>query len=265
MSNLYRNIEYLKENFKIMWKLTIEYKINFIINIIQMSIFMTIHIFGLYIIYFSLNDAVGWRFEDYLLFYFFSFLGAHIAGMFTYGKELSNFIIKGDLNVILTKPFHPFNFYTFSILSGWAFLSFFVRSIGFIFTILYFNIKVHNIFWIICFIALLNILFYITYAFIESFEFKFKKSSDSIYGIYNNVYQINNTYPAPLFGGFKYKNMMLLIPSYIVGLIILPLIRGNNINLFFNEILIIIGIILFLLFFTVLNWYNGLKKYEAYG
>ena len=98
---------YFKENFKISFKESLEYKSSFY-SIVILSIFYNVVylLFG-YLIIDSFGGVLSWSYIDFVCFVFFGSLVADLSGLFLYGDDLKDRIIKGDVNRLLFIPGIP--------------------------------------------------------------------------------------------------------------------------------------------------------------
>ena len=255
---------YFCANFRLMWINTIEYKSNFYMNLFQLIIFSVIQIFSFYLISYAFSDYVGWDVADFYLFYVLIYFISTLSGFFSWGKDLFYVLSDGTLNIYLTKPVGSFIGYLFSVLSGWALMSFTFRIIVFIFIYLYFSIEIYNLFLFLFALFLVSLLLLVIYQLIQSFEFIALKMSYSLEN-YWNIYDIFMAYPAPLFKGFPIQLFLYFFPSFFVGYLLVPLLRGYEIWRLDLQIFILVFLIIFCCIGIFLNWKYGLKKYEAFG
>jgi len=265
-SKLKKNFDYLKVNFYLMFKNTVEYKANFYTNLFQSFIFAGINIFSFSILGSVFAKDLGWEIADYLIFTLLSFIIFSISGFFSWGKNLKYSLLKGDLNIYLTKPISVFIGHIFSNLSGVAFISFFFRFLVLISIFIYFNIMPQNILLVLFLILFLNLLNLVIYQFLESLEFILKGLSDVFGKVYFSLFDTASTYPSPIFRDNSIKFLLMVFPSFFSGSLLVPMLRGYDFLIDpILQIEIIFGLITFFGLLIWINWHYGLKKYEAFG
>jgi len=264
INNFKRNIDYIKTSFFIMWRRLIEYKINFYFGILeQLSYFVFQYVF-FFVVFSSFGDIIGWEFIDYILFFLLIDLIRVTAGLFIWKRGVGDLIIDGGLNVYLARPISVFIKHYFSEIEPAA-IFYVITDIIAIGLILFF-IKVEYFSLFIFLLLLLIYLTFISYAFLDSFSF-FKKKLGSVfvYTFYNPIMMVMDDYPAQFFKKLKYKQVLNIFPVFYVGLLLIPLLRGYEIDnlLFYINLIISLSSLFTLL--TLIIWHKGLKKYEAYG
>jgi ABC-type uncharacterized transport system permease subunit len=259
-------LDFFKKNFEIMWKLTVEYKTNFYMNLFEVFILSSIAFFSYFLIGGVFENFISWTLGDYVFFSFLIYICFIFGGFFSWGKRLDWQLLKGDFNIFLTKPLNPFIFYIFLNLSGWALISFFGRIFFIFLTIYLFDIKLYNLGLAFLVFMLISINFLLVFQFLEALSFFGKKLSEIFGGMfYWDIFNINMNYPEIFFRESKLKYVLIFFSSFFVGSLLLPILRNYEIWNFWFQIyfLVIFNLILIILLFIM--WKFGLKRYEAFG
>jgi len=259
------HLNYIKVNLFLMYKKLIEYKFN-MFNVILLQIFYV----GTQMIFFFLisdifADVVSWTFVDYMLYSFFLDILFQIAGTLSWGKFLTSELKSGNFQLLLNKPGNPLfkylfgNFFSTSVL--FIFSSMFIL-IGFI---LYNSVELFNLgLSLLVFINLIY-LWLVTHYFIESLDFYTFGLNMVVFRVYNTATDIFHRFPAPFFSKFEFKKLFYIFPFFGLGSLFLPLIRNlESFNLMFQWSLVFGFSVLFTIG-VFINWYYGLKKFEAFG
>lgn len=260
-----RNFEYLKVNIMILNKKLIEYKTNLWSSVITQIFFL----FSFYIIFMVLvtnfGDIIGWTAEDYFIFLLILDIFFCLGGIFFWKEDLFQIIKKGDLNQHILRPTNTFLSYINSNLNPAGLIMViinFITLIGF-----FYFLKIGLIKFIIS--LLLGLVFAFEYIlftqFYQSFEFWFKNSSNYFREIFNSIHGVLQSYPYQLFSVSKIKYFILIIPTTYFSSIIMPYLKNESIPDLKLQIIIFIIVNIILIFTTIYNWKQGLKKYEAFG
>jgi len=151
-------LNYIKVNLFLMYKRLIEYKF----NLFNVFFLLISDIFA---------DVVTWSFVDYMIYSLFLDILVHVAGTFSWGKNLTMQLKLGDFQMLLNKPGKPFfkfffgNFFTTSVLFV---LSSSIILIGFI---LLYSVNLYNLWLSLLVFVNLIYLWLVTHYFFESLDF----------------------------------------------------------------------------------------------
>ena len=263
--SLVRHLDFLKENIIIMVKLLTEFKASFYSVIFEQFFFTIINVFMFSVLFTNFGEVIGWSFTDFILFLIlFDFFEVFI-GIFFWNDWLKIEIINGSFNLRNTKPMNVYWNTYFSKLSHYALLytvlTFFIYS----FFILYFSIELFNIFLGIGVFLLIGI-FWISFSeFIRSLDWFFLGLSQIVWQPLNRLNYGFRTFPSPFFKSFNFKFLFFFFPVYLLGDVLLPILKGEEVlNLMSYIWFLVIGIVV-LITCTSVAWRYGLSKYEAYG
>jgi len=113
-----RNLDFIKVNIFLMWKKTVEYKASLYASFFEQIFFISIQFLFFFVLFSSIGEVINWEFVDYILFFILVDLVFTFAGIFTWGKTLSQTLINGDLNLQISKPINIVFKYIFSNLSN---------------------------------------------------------------------------------------------------------------------------------------------------
>ncbi len=256
---------YFFENFKISFKSLIEFKTN-LYNLILIELFLAIAFVSFSFIFSeNFGDIIGWNFIDFLLLYYIVQLANDISGFFVYNKGLSYKLKEGSLNTYLSKPGNVFLNY----ILGFSFNTIIpvtIYSLIVTFLLFYIKITLFSLFILVLFFIFLLVILVLWYHFLSSFAFYFLKLGEVLLSIfYFSISDMAQSYPFQFFSKLKIKLFLLLIPTFIVSSIIIPILRGSEIYNLKLQILFFIIFFLISFFGLIINWKIGLKKYEAFG
>lgn len=250
---------YLKINVK---KLVI-YKADFTFNVFATFLWIGSGLFNILILFSRINTLKGWNFAEMAMLYGMWSLTFAIYNIFGNGiLEIENHIVKGSMDLILTKPISPLFQIVFSRISpsGVAFLLF-----GVIFTVLS-SIKV-NIKWTIgkiLYLILSSIiggaLIFATYLILASLAFWYLKSTSAV----KIGYDIHKFAQYPITIYSKYITLLLLtiFPYAFTNYFPIAFILGK-VPWFYGCLSPGVGVIVILL--SGLIWRKGLRNYESSG
>lgn len=255
-------------NLRILFKISLEYKVN-LINVIIIQLVYTLFplLFG-YVIIEGFGEVIKWTFFDYLVFFLYSDLVVVLMGHFCWYKNLFNNIQSGHLNLYLVKPGIPFfNFYSAVNFNGLLFGI--VDIIMILPFILYFsNFNIIAIFLGFLIMILISICFISVRYLIEAIGF-FNYGIYTLFdnGIMSPIYNTSRLYPGLFFQNSKIKYLVMIAPVYFVSILVNPLFYDNYkfgdfywFNFFLMFLIFIICNIL-----TYFMWKKGLKKYAGFN
>jgi len=213
-----RNLDYFKEAIKIQIKSLNEYKLNMYSGMILAFIFtFSISIF-LYVVYVNFNDFVNWGFNEYYFFVIFNALIIILFSTFSFGMNLSNTILSGDLNMYLVKPMSTLWQYLINGLSLFLVFnafSYFLLFIGFIF----FHLEQFN------YLRLIIVLIFGTFAgfahvfilrMLDSISF-FIKNNTTFFNFYYSFKGVYDRFPLGLFNKSITYKIGLFFPNVYAG------------------------------------------------
>ncbi|MCA9495511.1 MAG: hypothetical protein KC589_01095 [Nanoarchaeota archaeon] len=260
-----RNLDSIKETLIILFKTFLEYKTNgfsaFLIQIFYASSMILLY----YIINLNFSQYIPWKFEDFLLFLFISFIIFDLGGFLLWDSNLFVAIKKGTLNTILSKPINPFLMNLINGAGSNIYVYFTSDLIILPIIIWYFDIQIVNISLFFIFFLLVLYLHFIFMNLIQSFEWRYLGISNIFMDIFWKLENLFDSYPEPFFRGSTIYKFLFLFPSFFVGSLLVPTLRGYEVILFNYQISILIFLIILFTFITYINWRYGLKHYEAFG
>ena len=265
VSNIKRNWDYIVENFRILAKVTVEYKFNFLSSIFVQLIYFAITI-GIYLIITNnLGQVFGWTKWDFILFIILQDTIWCFSGLFFWDKNLFDYIKKGDLNKFILRPINPFKGYFFSKLNTTALIMLVMNIPILILLFYYLEIPLIKIGVVIIMSLFIMIQYDILNSLYESFNFHYLGSSQYIREINNSLESVMRIYPTPFYSKFRYKYFLTIVTTFYVGSILIPYIMGYEIWNLKLQILIYFTINIIAGLIVYYNWHYGLKKYEAFG
>jgi len=264
-------LEYIRTNFNIATKNLFEYKLNAIFLCIEHTIYFLAIVLLFKVVYNNFSDVINWSLEDYVLLYIIFDLIAATSGVFVLRNERLNMSIRsGNFNIFLLRPLPPFFSYFFANMKNKAFFWIIFNPIihfSFYFYFFDWNIPIFNTLLAIPFILLIWILYVAFREFCYSLEL-IKKGLSWFFihnlGTFTNTF--TRQYPYQFFDSIKYRAILLLIsPLFFISSLVIPILKNYPIwNLKLQIFIVLTSIIIFTIG-TYINWYFGLKKYEAYG
>lgn len=260
------SLDYIRENLRIVYRLSLEYKVNFWTSIFEHNFYVAIFVVFFHIFYQNFADIINWRLEDFVLMVLLIDMIIVISYIFVGGKPLFAMMQRGQLNNYLTKPKNVFKQYFFHNLSSNYCINFISNLIVYSLIIYFYNIKLYNLVLGFFIFLLLCVLFLSFFVFWGSLDFYFKRFGEAVYQgtIRHFIHLLPKTYPIQFFSDFKYKNILLFSPSFFVSFLLVPVLRNDSISNLSFKIFIIIILIVFFNFITFLNWKFGLKRYEGF-
>ena len=263
-----RNLDYFKENFIIMWKSLVEYKMNFLVAFIEQIIFFFAQF--IFFIVFSQNFAkdIGWNVSDFLIFAMFADFIIVFAGFFIWKfYRFQSILVTGKLNSYINKPINSMFCFIFSDFSSRAFTMLLMNIIVFPIILIYFKISFVKL--LIPFILFLFIcsMYIFAFSFFSSINFFNFGISDALFNSYDTVlHGISKSYPAPFFDkNVVLKKILFFVPIFFIGSLLIPLINGSSLNEFYFQIIALLFFNLLFLLGLIMVWHYGLKRYEAFG
>ncbi len=259
-------LNYFLSNLKITWLRLIEFKMNLYGAIIE-QIFYYIGYFIFFLVIFNnFSDVINWTLGDFLLFMIIIDIIHVTQGIFEWKMSIKDSIIKGYINLYLSKPVNIFAGYTLSNLSTASYFFLISNIILLPIVIIYYNIELFNIalsFFIFIIITLLTL---ITGFFINSINFVSFGLSDVINNIEHiGTAQVAKSFPYQFFKESAIKYFMFAFPLFFIGSLLIPIIRNYPILNIEIQISILVTMIITLSILTYINWHLGLKRYSAYG
>src|SRR3989344_2469722 len=239
------------------------YKTNFIIRSFALIMADFIGPVIIILIYGASSGIPGWKFEEFILFQgtFILVTGLSHAFLYLIPIIVIENVRDGSFDKILTKPFNPLLYLTFSSIDIEGFAEVFTGLALIIWAFLKLNIAASfnlMIYIIIIFLAL--VFMYSLMIIISSLAFLFIKS----YALFELLFKILDVgrYPMSIYG-FEMKFIFtFLIPVAVVSFYPASALLGalDIIKLF--EIIIPIGIFMIL---SIVIWNVSIKKYTSAG
>ncbi|MCA9459770.1 MAG: ABC-2 family transporter protein [Nanoarchaeota archaeon] len=256
----------MKVKFIILFKVVLEYKINFYMALINNVSSVLVQAIILSILYLQFKTLIGWEFEAYVFFILILNFMFRLTGAFWFSSGLKKELIRGNINDYLTKPTNVFIQYLFNNMPIQAFM---VSSIYFtgliLFVVYYFDIlSMFRLFLLIPFLLLSGLFTILVFRFLDSLAFFIKENYFLIHG-FRSINLIYTSYPVNMF-----DNVIKKI-GYFFGIVYFGAYATEF--LFFKidiyEFYLLHLILLILIFLSCLflygSWKFGLRKYEAFG
>jgi ABC-type uncharacterized transport system permease subunit len=239
-----------------------EYKINFwSVVSLDIILFLTYMIF--YNFYGQLiSEFLNWKSFDYTTFFVIVLTISKLKYMFSL-KHFSRFLLKGDLNIYLTKPYNLFFSQILRPLSGAGIISF----MFFIFTIfiLILNYKNFEQIPLILFIFLFSLFFeFLFHNFLFATAFFVKKNE---FLIWEPMFRLEITaerFTPKIFEKMSIFNFFAIMPTAFAGYFIVEILNKRKTEfIHYFPYAVLVSIFLILCLYVI--WTEGLKRYEAYG
>ena len=260
-----KELSYINENFKIMLKSLIEYKSNFYSSFLEQLFYYVSLGILLFVLYDNFASLVGWKLEQFIFYMVLYDFVLVFVNLFFWGKDLVFDIPSGDLSQYINKPINPLIAYIFSRLSAETIFQVIISLVFFVLLSLYFNIFFHTFIISVVILLMVSLLFLLFKIAFTSFAFYGIGFTKYLYRIENNFFFIMQQYPTPFFMKTKLARVLMFYPFFFIGSLLIPLLSETQIwNICFQLSIISILMIVFL-FIGLINWKQGLKKYEAYG
>ena len=244
-------------------KKLLEYKADFVFNIISVFIWIGVGILNIAIIFTRLDNFNGWSLAEIGLLYGVWSLTFSIYNAFGHGiMDIEGHVVNGTLDTLLTKPLDPL----FQIICkrintmGLGFLSF-----GIIIVIISIQgLDIYWSFWNMSYLVLTTLtgglLIFSTYLILASLSFWFIRSSAAI-KIGYDVHRFSQ-YPIDIYGKGIKMILVVLLPYSFTNYYPVSFILGR-VDLFYGIISPIVCVMVFLI--SMLVWKLGLKRYESSG
>lgn len=233
-----------------------EYKINFYTILISDIIWGAVT-FYLLIILNSLGNIVNWSFWSYILFILFVKLNGKFIYSFS-GRRFNIGLLKGHLNLYLTKPINPYFYFLTLRCAGPNLI---LIPIFFILIILIFIFKLFNPLGFLIFIfgTFFTLVFFSLF---EILSFFIKENTQ----IKNSIMKVNYSferYLPPFLENTSFFYIIGIFPAVINCFLAIEVSNGNFQYIWFLAYAIPTCLIFFLL--CIYIWKKGIQRYEAFG
>jgi len=241
--------------FKIALKTAMEYKANFIIQVLSMFLNDVVWVFFWGIFFTKFNNINGWELSDMVLLYSIVTIAFGVAGLFFGGhKRISKMIVEGQLDYFLTLPknslFH-------AIISKGSWFDLGDILFGVVLAIVFVPlVKLPLLLVLLIPSTIILISFGII---VESLSFYIGNSESLSDTLYEAIITFS-VYPSSIYNGITRFIIMFIIPAgMMVGV---PVIL---INQYFNWLwfLLIYAFAIAILLIAIYVFYKGLKRYES--
>lgn len=253
-------IDLLVERSKISIKALFEYKAN-LYSILFFDFILSLA-FGLFLFVFGglVSDILFWSNYDFIVYFIVLLIGAKFKWAFSL-IFFSHKLIKGDLNLVLTKPVSVYFFENLQERAGGTLVTAPILFLIFLVCSYFFGFSFLNVFY-----GSLILIFGIYYEivlinFFESLAFYFKKN-DFLVNLFFRVSFANETYTPKLFESLT--TGFYFLSTSIYGFFIVEVLNSRY-DLFLWILPWIVLIILVLKVLIYFIWRNGLRSYEAFG
>ncbi len=241
--------------FKLALKTAMEYKANFIIQVISMFLNDVVWIFFWGIFLTKFNNINGWALSDMVLLYSMITIAFGVAGLFFGGhKRISKLIVEGQLDYFLTLPknslFH-------AIISKGSWFDLGDILFGVVLAIVFVPLVKLPLLLILLIPAIIILISFGIIA--ESLSFYIGNSQSLSSTLYEAIVTFG-AYPLSIHHGVTKFIVMFIIPAgMMVGV---PVIL---INQYFNWLwfLLIYAFSIGIFLIAIYVFYKGLKKYES--
>jgi len=249
--------------FKVNIKRLIEYRADFVFNLISVLVWVSTGLINIVIIFTGLKSLNGWNLAQIGLLYGMWSLTFSIYNAFGNGiMDIENLVVTGNMDTLLTKPISPLFQIICTRIStmGLGFLVFGVCLI--VVSAAKVNLK-WNIFKILYLIATSisgGLMIFSTYLILGCLAFWFMRSSAAI-RIGYDIHKFAQ-YPINIYGTGIRVLLVTLLPYAFTNYYPISYLLGKS-SLFFGIISPVIC--LFVFGISIKVWKLGLKKYEGSG
>ena len=242
--------EYIKINIAS----AMEYRLNFIVQIVSMIINDFIWIIFWWIFFEKFHTVNSWQMNDILMLYAVITVSFGLGGFFFGNKShLAQLISEGRLDFYLNLPKNEL-FHTIIGKSSW----FAVGDIifGLILATISFSISQWPLFILL---VLISAVIIISFSIITgSLGFYWGSAQETSRNLNMGLISFAS-YPLSVFGDTARIILLTIIPAGFVGTIPVKLLNNFSLKWF----LILVGVAIIILLIAVLVFYKGLKKYES--
>jgi len=243
-----------KEYIKLEAKTAIEYKTNFLVQVISMFLSDIVWILFWAIFLTRFPNINGWTITDIVLLYAIVCTSFGFAGL-TFGgnKYISNNIVDGKLDYFLTSPKKPLYHILISKIN-WYDLGDFL--LGIILAFMFLPIPKLFLFFALVIPATIIVISFGIIA--ESLAFYIGNAESISASLYGALIAFSS-YPSTIFSGVTKFILLFIIPAgFISGI---PVTLLNSFNWFWFILLYTFAIAILLL--AIYVFYKGLKRYES--
>jgi len=186
-------------------------------------------------------------------------------GFLLWTPFLKNIIVKGDLNPFILRPINPFVGFTFINTNYNGAMYLFLTPIFYFIVLTYLKVQLENVILGLCMFFIILILNSLFVLWFKSLDFLLLGLSQISLGMEQDISSLIRTYPEPFFKGTNFRFIFLLFPYFLIGSLLVPILRGYEIWRIDIQLAIIISMIIIFSFGIYFNWHYGLKNYEAFG
>jgi ABC-type uncharacterized transport system permease subunit len=207
-------------------------------------------------------EFLSWSSFDYVTFFLIILTLSKLKHMFSL-KMFSKFLLRGDLNLYLTKPYNLFFSQAIRPLTGAGIVSYiFCVFVCFLLILFYENFEsLGLILFIFLFGSFFELLFH---NFLFSFAFFIKKNDFLLCEPMLRLEIIGEKFTPKIFEKMPIFNFFAIMPTVFAGYFIIEILKGGKTEfLYYFPYVILVCIFLGLGLHIV--WTQGLKRYEAYG
>jgi ABC-type uncharacterized transport system permease subunit len=248
----------------IAFKRFFEYKPNFYAVVLTQIVFGIKFVFG-YLVIDNFQDVIGWDFLDYSIFLYAASTTVIIMGTLYFSPKLDLMIPRGELNQYLIKPGNRFLVRYMSRITSMP-IFFIMDQVLILPFILYFaNYTFLSLVLFFTSLLFLGIGLLFLMLFLDSLNFYWLGVERPFSNAVNSTRNVLSVYPAKFFQGNDYKYFFMILPTFFVATLSVPLLQNNSIENLGFQLQFISIFLLIVISGTLLNWHFGLKKYEAYG
>ncbi|MFA6089023.1 MAG: ABC-2 family transporter protein [Candidatus Woesearchaeota archaeon] len=249
-----KHIKMYFEYFKIAASTAMEYRINFIMQVISMAVNDFIWVIFWFFIFRNFNNIAGWTFKDMILLWAIVATSYGISGLlFGNRSNIADIVVNGGLDFYLTLPknvlFHllvsRISWFCLGDVVFGVIVSFFVLSVS----------------QIPLFLFLLTTSTIITVAFgviTGSLSFFIGDSRQTSKTLWMSILCVA-TYPSSVFSGFAKILIFTILPAAFISGVPVELLRTFSLQWFF----ILIGFTILISLIAIVMFYAGLRRYES--
>jgi ABC-type uncharacterized transport system permease subunit len=256
-------LSYIKERIIISLKSFVEYKSNFyatfIVDIFNFTIVLTF-----YFVYIGVIESsiLNWTLVNFFLFFLFTNLTTKANNLF-YFWEFREVLLRGDLNLHITKPISPYIAIMLNGLKSGRFVTTMIVLLITLFTISLTPTQNHFEAVILYIIGFIGTIYLANLFQIFGFFMKGKSQIQKIRG--NSKIITKNFTFAPFENNFTISSILfLLLPQSLIAYLVTNILIGN-IKYFTNYFLALTIYTIIIVIVNLTLWHYGLKKYEAFG
>lgn len=261
---LFRRIEYVLVNLRIMFGLLQEYRGNMLTQIFSQVVFLFSY-FVLYSVIVTKLAIIDWSIVDFFFYILIIDIVVTFVGIFNWkGEGVQRYILSGFLNQFIARPISPFFGFNFSNLNANAFTQFIINLVFLVFFVFFLDFDYDFGLWFWIMLLTISFFYHSMKKMCESFTFvNFYFARFLHFDLFKSTGSVLKAYPSGFFGSFKYKFLLQIFPNFYFGSLLFVFMKGSVIAFYQFYILLLVTFIFTII--SLINWHYGLKNYEAFG